>query len=124
MIWQVEMAEEINLCLCEYPSEGKVMKSNGNGITRRCVDCANTLGKYGLTKRDIYAILEKQNNKCSICESAIDIKTARVDHCHSSNEVRELVCNACNVALGAVKDSPTIASRIIDYLVKHSPIHI
>jgi hypothetical protein len=39
-----------------------------------------------------------------------------VDHCHSSGEVRGLLCHNCNRALGLLKDSVDSLMRAARYL--------
>lgn len=67
------------------------------------------------------AKLKAQNNKCAIC--GIDQKeTSRfvVDHDHTTGEVRDLLCNKCNTAIGAVKEDTNILKKSLQYLNKHS----
>ena len=39
-----------------------------------------------------------------------------VDHCHTSNEVRGILCLKCNMALGNFKDSIENLQNAIKYL--------
>lgn len=39
-----------------------------------------------------------------------------VDHCHSSGEVRGLLCHNCNRALGLFKDSRENLLNAVEYL--------
>ena len=72
-----------------------------------------TLRAYGLTEEVYNALYDKQSGKCAICKTNT---TLVVDHCHSSREIRGLLCNACNVGLGAFRDSPNLLKSAIDYL--------
>ena len=56
----------------------------------------------------------EQNNQCAICKRVMDIP--RVDHDHTTDEVRDLLCANCNVALGMLQDDPLIAQAAADYL--------
>jgi hypothetical protein len=60
---------------------------------------------------------EKQEGKCLICK-----KTGKlvVDHCHSTKKVRGLLCNNCNVGLGAFKDNCEFLSDAVIYLKKEN----
>lgn len=64
--------------------------------------------KYGLTKEDYYAILDKQGGHCALCPSTESghnmTDLLLVDHCHETNTVRGLLCQDCNLLLGCVKD--------------------
>ena len=72
---------------------------------------------YGITKDEFYEILEKQDNKCAICCTAID-KSGHVDHCHKTKKIRGILCASCNKGLGMFKDSLINLSNAIEYLKK------
>lgn len=67
---------------------------------------------------------EEQGRECIVCCEAIYIEgdhgpyKACVDHDHSTGEVRGLLCNHCNRAIGLIKDNPWNARRIVQYLEK------
>jgi hypothetical protein len=77
------------------------------------------LFKYNMTQNDYNSMLLNQDNKCKIC----DLQSSSnlhghlyVDHCHSSNKVRGLLCKSCNSMLGMSKDSIMILEKAISYL--------
>lgn len=74
---------------------------------------------YGLTIDDAALMLQRQNNRCAICEVEFsETKKPVVDHCHSSGKVRELLCSPCNTALGHIeKDS--FFRKALEYIDKH-----
>lgn len=76
------------------------------------------LSKYGLTAQDFNRMYEHQEGRCDICQC--ELVTPCVDHCHTANKVRGLLCQSCNKALGFVKDSPTILKAMLDYLASRS----
>ena len=57
-----------------------------------------------------------QNNKCLICGNEQDGKDLAIDHCHTTNKVRGLLCNSCNLGLGCFKDNLDILASAIKYL--------
>ncbi len=63
-------------------------------------------------------LFEAQRGKCSICdESLSDLRrTACLDHCHTTNKVRGIVCSSCNKLLGFAKDNIKILQNAIKYL--------
>lgn len=77
---------------------------------------------YGLSLSDYDAMLIAQNGKCAMCGTT-DPKSKTgdfaVDHDHSTNRVRELLCNPCNTGLGFLRDDPKILAAGIAYLEKH-----
>lgn len=77
--------------------------------------------KYGITLQDYYDMLGHQNHKCKICETPhIEEKKKGlyVDHCHTTGNIRGLLCHNCNVGLGALRDSEDLMLKAIDYLKK------
>lgn len=87
---------------------------------------------YGIGLNEYNKILEKQDFKCAICKTT-DIKgrkTGRggqievfyVDHCHTTNQIRGLLCNVCNRTIGYIGENPSILEEMIKYLNKHTPI--
>jgi len=82
---------------------------------------------YGLTLEQYDEMLKTQGGGCAICgnpETRINGKTGKVknlsvDHCHTTRNVRGILCGACNVGLGKFNDSPELMMRAIEYLQKH-----
>src|SRR5688572_25447976 len=70
--------------------------------------------KYGLNDTDYASMLEAQDGKCKIC--GVVAKRFDVDHCHSTNKVRGLLCHKCNWVLGQVNDDVGILQNMINYL--------
>jgi hypothetical protein len=74
---------------------------------------------YGVTQHEYNLMVAKQESKCKVCEvEAGDGHMSRlvVDHCHKSNEMRGLICQNCNMALGNAKDNSEILRKLADYL--------
>jgi hypothetical protein len=75
---------------------------------------------YGLDISQYNAMLAEQNNSCKICKKphAPTLKRGRlyVDHCHTSKEVRGLLCSSCNSAIGYFNDSVDLMLKAIDYI--------
>jgi len=72
---------------------------------------------YGLTE-DVYnQMLEEQNNECGICHDELKEGKIHIDHCHSTDKVRGILCSQCNPALGSFKDDVNILQAAIDYLL-------
>lgn len=73
--------------------------------------------KYGLTPEEFTTLLAIQGNSCSICQGQfLSTKATRVDHDHSSGEVRGILCHNCNALLGHAKDSTLVLESAISYL--------
>ena len=71
---------------------------------------------YGITNQEFLAKAEKQKHLCMICKRLME--SPRVDHNHETNEVRDLLCNTCNVAVGMVREDILIAKSLVAYLEK------
>jgi len=74
--------------------------------------------KYSLNLEQYNQLLEKQNDRCAICEEHMDdLEYAlHVDHDHKTLSVRGLLCRTCNLALGLFKDSPLLLKKALRYL--------
>jgi hypothetical protein len=60
-------------------------------------------------------LLVAQGGVCAICGKG-DKRKLSVDHCHSTNMVRGLLCNSCNKILGLMSDNPQMLRKMADYL--------
>lgn len=72
--------------------------------------------RYGISQDDYEKMYAEQGGCCSICKK--HHKTLFVDHCHSSNIVRGLLCSRCNFGLGNFLDSIPNLENAIEYLKK------
>jgi len=79
---------------------------------------------YGLTVEQYVDMLEAQGNACAIChqpERAVHGNGTAfglsVDHCHDSSDVRGLLCQRCNRAIGLLGDDVELLRSAIAYLL-------
>lgn len=79
---------------------------------------------YGLPVGTYDKMFVAQDGKCAIC---LQPETATrkgkrmvlaVDHDHTTGQVRQLLCYACNRGIGLLKDSPNLLRAAADYLEK------
>lgn len=111
---------------------------NLDGYVGICHDCNNTRFKelytqnpekyrnktlkrlYGLDIVKYNDLFTKQQGCCAICfRHQSEFKyTLCVDHDHKTNQVRGLLCNPCNQAIGLLQDSPVITDNATVYLSK------
>lgn len=75
--------------------------------------------KYGLSWDEYQRMLAQQEHRCAICRDEFPEGWICVDHCHSSDRVRDLLCPGCNTALGLVKERPDILRAAAAYLERH-----
>lgn len=74
--------------------------------------------RYGITEEEYQNLLQTQQHCCKICnqhESTFE-KPLFVDHCHSTGEVRGLLCSKCNTILGYAEDNIEVFKKAIQYL--------
>jgi hypothetical protein len=114
-------------------------QSRKDGITAYCKDCFNKKNKkwmkenpdklptlqeqrassrkrnFGISEEDYAQMLVDQNNSCAICYISIGWEAA-VDHCHTTNVVRGLLCRKCNLGIGAFKDNIDTIRKAIQYV--------
>jgi hypothetical protein len=89
-----------------------------NEIHSRDIDRKSHLRiKYNFSEEQYNQLLIKQENKCAICKREF-IKTAYIDHNHTTGKVRGLLCNHCNLMLGHAKESSVILAEASLYLAK------
>ena len=119
-------------------------KGTGRGHNNRtfCDPCLSTEEKWTLRNRNKFLkrnykltlfeyrnLFDEQGGCCVTCKSKLDITAVQVprsgkrsgtepvvDHCHTTGEVRGILCFSCNVALGHVRDNPNTLRAMIEYL--------
>lgn len=68
---------------------------------------------YGMTEADYNTLLTRQHGKCAVCRR---YRRLVVDHCHTRNTVRGLLCNSCNSLIGFAEENPAILHNAVAYL--------
>lgn len=68
---------------------------------------------YGITWPEWEAMYVAQGGRCACCWAAA---ATDVDHCHDTNQVRGLLCMACNLMLGHAQDDTTRLLAAVAYL--------
>ena len=97
----------------EKSKEWRVKNPEKSKIT---VKNATLKAKYGITLEKYYEMLEEQNGGCKVCNSAPLRQRLHVDHCHTTGKVRGLLCQACNVSIGKMKESPMLLRKLANYI--------
>lgn len=75
--------------------------------------------KYGIGADDFDTLLDSQGGVCAACGDAETTQRFRLDHDHTSGEVRGVLCHHCNVALGHLRDDPKRIDGLKDYLMRN-----
>lgn len=58
--------------------------------------------------------LKEQEGRCKICRELLS--EPQVDHDHETEQVRDLLCRTCNLAVGYVRENLLIAENLVAYL--------
>lgn len=81
---------------------------------------------YGIEAEDYQRMFAEQGGNCAICKKPEraktpkgDVKWLSVDHDHTTNAVRSLLCSSCNHTLGHVGDNPELLESAAAYLRHH-----
>ena len=106
----------------DYKERKNAARRIGANPSRRAVNLRSNLRQYGVTPEWYEAKLAEQGGQCAICGRTPPpgaIKSAsrlHVDHCHDSANVRGLLCNRCNPALGLFDHNPELLEAAAAYL--------
>lgn len=77
---------------------------------------------YGITLEEYNEMHTNQNGLCALCSKPETqmrqgkLKMLCVDHSHTTNKIRGLLCNRCNIFLGLYEDRRNLISRVEEYL--------
>ena len=74
------------------------------------------LRKYGISESQHSALRDTQKGVCAICGEQTKF---RIDHDHSTGQVRGLLCHGCNAGLGFFKDDPERLRAAQSYLYRY-----
>jgi hypothetical protein len=78
--------------------------------------------KFGITKEQKVAMLNKQFGLCSICFTYVHGSSGHVDHNHDTKKLREILCSKCNTMIGLAKENIGTLLNAAEYLKKHSTV--
>ena len=70
---------------------------------------------YGLSRDEHRRLLNAQNGVCAVCKRP-SRRALCVDHCHATRQVRGLLCDKCNTALGLFGDDAGRVLAAVAYL--------
>lgn len=96
-----------------------------DGRHSQCKSCRSLTDKtqklrkqYGLTLKEWQEMYLEQRGVCMVCGEASP-ETLNVDHCHTTKQVRGLLCGPCNRAIGLFKDNPETIARAAIYVARN-----
>jgi hypothetical protein len=71
---------------------------------------------HGLTNERMQELYDRAGGKCEICGDEVEDRKMHVDHCHTTGDVRGMLCQHCNTGLGKFRDSVQNLQNAIRYL--------
>ena len=74
--------------------------------------------RHGITVDEYNSRMIEQDYRCAICGMISFDRVLHIDHCHTTNKVRGLLCNNCNSGLGMFRDELNILIAAANYLIK------
>ena len=107
---------------CNNPVREKDVKTY-----KQCRSCANLYTKYKIRTPDRDKLYKEQDGKCKICNCRVEFidrnddipefyQRGVVDHCHTTKEIRGILCHKCNLGLGHFEDNEERMLKAIEYL--------
>jgi hypothetical protein len=99
-------------------------KAKKDGRTKLHYRKAILKKNYNITLEQYDDMFDKQNGKCAICGTHQSKFKRRlsVDHDHSTNYIRGLLCVRCNNGLGNFQESLELFDKAKSYLKKEKAI--
>lgn len=101
-------------------SQFKSHRRTRDGLNTRCENCEADVAmrrRFGFGLEYYNTLLAEQDNKCAICRGLFLQKTRLcVDHCHTTNSLRGLLCHTCNRIIGLLQDNIKIVENATEYL--------
>lgn len=102
----------------EFYDKGRHKKSE-------CKRCTNLYRNFKINARDYDIMFNNQKGRCAICETDTshnhqngNVTKLAVDHCHTTGEIRGLLCSKCNRGIGYLQDNINNLKNAVKYLSK------
>ena len=72
--------------------------------------------EYGITTAQYELMLASQGGVCALCHELPKNRRLSVDHNHTTNQVRALLCWFCNYLVGILETAPDQLERAAEYI--------
>lgn len=96
---------------CRHENSAKYRQKN-----RELINLKNRVGRYGISIENYQRLVDIQSGKCAICKMPLNKNNIRIDHDHSTGEIRGILCISCNTGIGLLKDAPEILISAAKYI--------
>jgi hypothetical protein len=77
----------------------------------------NLKAQYGITPEEYQQMFDAQSGLCAICQNAA---TLHIDHNHTTDQIRELLCSPCNTGIGLFQEDKARLVAAAAYIQKHN----
>lgn len=116
--WYVENKERHAATCASWYSKNKE-KANKSGTDW------HYRNNYGISYEDFILLAGKQQNKCAICSTTLvfsgrGTNRAVMDHCHTTGNIRGVLCSSCNQGIGLLREDIDILKGSILYLENYN----
>jgi hypothetical protein len=74
--------------------------------------------RYGLTRDEHALLLSVKERGCMICGDTD--KRMVIDHDHDTGAIRGILCDACNQAIGCLRDDPDLMANALEYILRET----
>jgi len=105
---------------CDSKARAKYYQENETSLEKRTLRGRRAkYKKYGITSEEYIKLNKEQRGCCRICGSTETRSSSHelsVDHCHTTNKIRGLLCNNCNRGLGLLGDTAGSVLKAYEYL--------
>lgn len=101
-------------CGSSFESYAKV-KYCSNNCRKEKATHSRRLNTYNLSEGEYESLLVRSGGLCEICQEK---EFEHIDHCHTTGDVRGLLCQQCNHGLGNFQDRVAVLNRASEYLSK------
>ena len=105
------------------PEKVEAQRVRQNTVNRSGRLNKNYLRRYGITLQQRDEMLIAQGGKCACCGTSevAPVRGWHVDHCHSTDRVRGILCAGCNTFIGKIEASEERHKLALAYIARHAP---
>lgn len=134
------LSKRCTMCKIDHPlSDYYSKKGSKDGKDYRCKHCHSVMQKryrklnpekfkrqhraeklkrlYGMSLEEYDRRVQEQSGKCAVCDKQPESNLC-VDHDHTTQQVRGLLCSPCNRAIGLLGDNTEGLTKALTYLGK------
>jgi|ERR1017187_1205225 hypothetical protein len=99
---------------------------NYERYARQCKSCikekernTSSAKLHGVSQNQFIAMFNAQGGLCAICHKPQPHKRLCIDHCHTTGQLRQLLCSNCNVGIGMLGSADNCLAAY-NYLQEHA----